>query len=80
MPSEVEDREPGCAYGSMVSLTPAGGRETWFTCKNRPFADATDAEINAYWVGWTWPTGSVNKVDWSCGPLGKQWHGKTCGR
>jgi hypothetical protein len=80
VPNEVEDREPGCRYGSLPSMTPAGGRETWFTCSSRPFADVTDAEINAYYVGWTWPLGSVNAADWSCGPLGKQWRGKKCGQ
>jgi hypothetical protein len=79
VPNDVEDREPGCQHGSSVSLAPSGGRETWFTCANRPFPDATDAEINAYWVGWTWPIGSVNASDWSCGPLSKQWTGRVCG-
>ena len=41
---------------------------------------ATDAEINAYWVGWSWRLGSVNASDWSCGPLAKQWKGRACGR
>lgn len=80
VPNTVESAEPGCKSGAFVSVTASGGQETWFTCTNRPFADATDAEINAYWSGWTWPIGSVNKVDWSCGPLGKQWRGKTCGK
>jgi hypothetical protein len=80
VPNAIEDHEPGCQYGSFVSITPAGGRQTWFTCSNRPFPDATDTEINAYWMGWTWPIGTVDSVDWSCGPLGKQWHGRSCGK
>ena len=49
------------------------------SCADRPFADAKDAEINAYWTGWTWPLGSANAEDWSCGALSKQWTGKKCG-
>ena len=56
------------------------GKRTWFTCRQRPFTDVTDAEINAYRQGWTWPVGSVNSEDWSCGDLSKQWSGRTCGR
>jgi hypothetical protein len=56
------------------------GKRTWFTCKQRPFGDASDAEINAYRQGWTFPVGSVDSEDWSCGELSKQWSGKKCGR
>lgn len=56
------------------------GKDTWFTCQRRPFQDVTDAEINAYYQGWTWPIGSVDGEDWSCGELSKQWTGKKCGR
>lgn len=80
VPNEVEDREPGCRYGSHTALTVSGGKETWFTCAGRPFLDTTDAEIKAYWVGWKWPLGTVDESDWSCGPLGKQWHGSNCGQ
>lgn len=51
-----------------------------FSCSERPFKDTTDAEINAYWVGWAWRLGTVNSQDWSCGPLAKQWQGKKCGQ
>jgi len=55
------------------------GKKTWFTCRQRPFDDVTDAEINAYRRGWTWPIGSANREDWSCGELAKQWTGNKCG-
>ncbi len=56
------------------------GKRTWFTCQKRPFIDVSDAEIDAYEQGWTWPVGSVDREDWSCGDLSKQWSGKKCGR
>jgi hypothetical protein len=37
--------------------------------------DVGDREINAYWIGWRWPSGSINTQDWSCGAKGKQWKG-----
>lgn len=43
-----------------------------------PFANATDTEIRAYYVGWKWPLGNANAEDWSCGELSKQWHGTKC--
>lgn len=55
------------------------GKKTWFTCRQRPFDDVTDAEINAYREGWKWPLGTANREDWSCGELAKQWTGKKCG-
>lgn len=67
LPLSWEARLPGC---SPISST---------SCDARPFLDATDAEINAYRQGWTWQLGSVDKEDWSCGPMSKQWAGKKCG-
>lgn len=78
VPNSVEESLPGCKPGTFTPTLTAG-RDTWFTCQQRPFTDATDAEINAYYTGWTWPIGSVNSEDWSCGKLGKQWAGKKCG-
>jgi hypothetical protein len=60
------ERSLGCSTDSQKS------------CPDRPFPDTTDAEINAYWVGWSWPIGSVDAEDWSCGELSKQWHGSKC--
>ncbi len=67
LPTALEARLPGCSSFSKRS------------CDDRPFKDVTDAEINAYWEGWLWPSGSVNAEDWSCGELSKQWKGKKCG-
>jgi hypothetical protein len=64
VPSSVESKEPGCSSTSARS------------CTARPFADVTDREINAYYVGWTWPIGGADGEDWSCG--GKQWGGGGC--
>ena len=61
VPLLVEVARPGC---SSVSKT---------SCDERPFTDVGDREINAYWVGWRWRTGSINTQDWACGPKGKQW-------
>jgi len=83
VPNAVEEGLPGCKPGTLWPtdvLSTANSKLTWFTCQQRPFQDATDAEINAYWKGWTWPIGSVDHEDWSCGDLSKQWKGKKCGR
>jgi len=79
VPNTVEENLAGCKPGTWAP-TLTLGRGTWFTCERRPFQDATDAEINAYYQGWTWPIGSVDGEDWSCGDLSKQWTGKKCGR
>jgi len=60
-PLLVEAARSGC---SSVSKT---------SCAERPFTDVGDREINAYWAGWRWQTGSINKQDWACGPKGRQW-------
>jgi hypothetical protein len=83
VPNAVEENLPGCRPGTLWPtdvLSTANSKLTWFTCQQRPFQDATDAEINAYYRGWTWPIGSVDSEDWSCGDLSKQWKGKKCGR
>lgn len=95
VPNEVETLLAGCKPGTKIDLAVdvlklltlaekndliERGKRTWFTCAQRPFQDATDAEINAYWKGWTWPIGSVDADDWSCGDLSKQWKGKKCGQ
>jgi hypothetical protein len=93
VPNKVEDSLAQCKAGAWTNapidaaklLTlqddlVARGKQTWFTCRKRPFADVTDAEINAYWQGWMWPIGSVDSEDWSCGDLSKPWTGKKCGR
>lgn len=52
-------------------------RNTQFSCPvgrgagKRPFDDVIDSEINAYWVGWSWPTGSADDEDWA--RPGKNW-------
>jgi hypothetical protein len=92
VPNTVEERLAGCRPGEWVNapldlarlLTMQHdlierGKRTWFTCQKRPFSDVTDAEINAYEQGWTWPIGSADREDWSCGELSKQWNGKKCG-
>ena len=79
VPNTVEDLLAGCKVGTWTP-TLALGRDTWYTCNARPFDDVTDAEINAYWKGWTWPLGSVDGDDWSCGPQSRQWNGQKCGR
>jgi hypothetical protein len=80
VPNVIEDAHPRCDKGSLMPDLSTGVRDTWFTCSERPFSRASDAEINAYWTGWSWPLNSVNGEDWSCGPLAKQWKGKACGR
>jgi len=93
VPNTVEDSLQGCRPGEWtnapIDLTKvmtmqddliARGKRTWFTCQKRPFTDVSDAEINAYEQGWTWPVGSADREDWSCGDLSKQWAGKKCGR
>lgn len=96
VPNEVETLLTGCKPGTRIDMTVdvlkaltlrdkedliERGKKTWFTCAQRPFRqDTTDAEINAYWKGWTWPIGSVDAEDWSCGDLSKQWKGKKCGK
>jgi hypothetical protein len=67
VPNWVELAEPGCSPVSSHS------------CTARPFAEVGDAEMNAYWTGWTWALGSANSEDWSCGAFAKQFHGKKCG-
>ena len=79
VPNTVEEGLAGCQPGTWRP-TLTLGKDTWFTCERRPFQDATDAEINAYYQGWSWPIGSVDGEDWSCGELSKQWAGKKCGR
>ncbi|MCC7417375.1 MAG: hypothetical protein IT176_09555 [Acidobacteria bacterium] len=92
VPNTVEESRPDCQPGEWTNapidlakvVAQQGelverGRRTWFTCRERPFADASDAEIDAYRQGWTWPLGSANSEDWSCGNLSKQWQGKKCG-
>lgn len=92
VPNTVEEGLPGCQPGEWtnapIDLAQAvarrqdlidRGKRTWFTCRQRPFADASDAEINAYRQGWTWPIGAADSEDWSCGELSKQWKGKKCG-
>jgi hypothetical protein len=65
VPSSVEEELPGCSDGEKRS------------CDDLPPIDGiTDREINAYWVGWSWPIGSADEEDWSCD--GKQWNGGTC--
>ena len=64
VPNQVEETQPGCSVVSSRS------------CTDRPFADNTDREIDAYYVGWTWKIGSADAEDWAC--QGKQWRGKTC--
>ncbi len=50
---------------------------TQFSCPlgtgmgKRPFPDVVDSEVNAYWVGWQWATGSANEEDWA--RPGKNW-------
>ena len=93
VPNTVEASLPGCRPGEWTNapidlarvLTMqddliARGKRTWFTCQKRPFSDASDAEINAYEQGWTWPVSSADREDWSCGDLSKQWRGRKCGR
>jgi hypothetical protein len=55
VPNAVEDGRPGCSVTSSRS------------CTERPFPDATDREIDAYYVGWTWAIGSGDAEDWACG-------------
>jgi hypothetical protein len=69
VPDDVERNLPGCR-----TIGPGAK----YSCADRPFENVTDAEITAYWVGWSWPLGSVNRSDWSCGPGSKQWHGSRC--
>ncbi len=64
VPNQVEETQPGCSVVSSRS------------CTERPFADNTDREIDAYYVGWTWKIGAADAEDWAC--QGKQWRGKTC--
>jgi hypothetical protein len=66
VPLWVEISEPGCKPYSSHS------------CDNRPFPEVGDAEMNAYWTGWSWPLGSANREDWSCGDFSKQFGGKKC--
>ena len=61
VPSSVELTRPGCSPASKTS------------CDERPFIGLSDREINGYWAGWRWQTGSINTQDWACGPKGKQW-------
>lgn len=81
VPNDTETALPGCMPGTLLSSpSPTASKYTWYTCDARPFNDATDAEINAYWEGWTWPIGSIDRGDWSCGKNAKQWQGKNCGK
>lgn len=66
VPSAVESTLAGCSSFGQKS------------CDARPFDDVTDSEIRAYYSGWQWPLGSVDRDDWSCGDKSKQWHGKSC--
>lgn len=66
VPNAVERGMPGCSQFNKRS------------CTDRPFEEVSDAEVNACWVGWQWPENSVNKEDWSCGNVSKQWRGKKC--
>ena len=61
VPSDVEAQHPGCSRVNKMS------------CDERPFVDVGDREINAYWVGWQWQSGSIDAHDWACGAKGKQW-------
>lgn len=66
VPFRVEERN-GCSFGERgcpVCIIPRGRG-----C--RPFERVTDAEINAYDVGWDWRLGTANGEDWS--RCGKQW-------
>ena len=78
VPNAIEDLHTGCKYGLLPSPIALGWSDTWRTCEDRPFEKATDLEIHAYYTGWLWKLGSVNKQDWSCGDASKQWHGATC--
>jgi hypothetical protein len=69
VPSDVEVTFPGCSPVSKRSC-PEVPREAQ--------GETTDAELRAYAVGWTWPIGSADRQDWSCGPLAKQWRGGKC--
>ena len=69
VPDDIEKGLPGCR---------TDGPNPRSTCLGRPFEDATDLEVNAYWVGWSWKLASADKEDWSCGPASKQWHGTRC--
>ena len=59
VPTEVEMNTPGCSW-----LRPR-------SCPLRPDSTLLDLEMNAYWVGWSWPLDSVDDEDWAAG--GKQW-------
>ena len=78
VPNTVEEARPGCQPGEISDIM-SGYRATWFSCSERPFKDVPDNEINSYRHGWTWPIGSADREDWSCGELSKQWRGKRCG-
>jgi hypothetical protein len=67
VPAEVE-----------VALGGGCSDQNRFSCGRRPFADVTDAEIYAYYVGWNrWPVpGPATNVDWS--KCGKQWTAGGC--
>jgi len=59
VPTDVELTVPGCDPFNPKS------------CPRRPHPDLLDLEMNAYWVGWSWPLDSVDQEDWAAG--GKQW-------
>lgn len=72
VPNAVEATEAGCKSGLPTA-------DNKHSCDARPTPNLPDAEIRAYYVGWSWPLGSINAQDWSCGGVSpKQWKGTTC--
>lgn len=50
-------------------------RNSWYSCAQRPFNNATDKEVFAYHDGWRWVLTTANHEDWS--RCGKQWSDAT---
>lgn len=72
VPAVIEKKYTGCSdmaqYSCPIGLGPG----------KRPFKDATDAEIFAYDVGWSWPLGNALEEDFSCGKKNPKWTGVAC--
>lgn len=72
VPTDVEDRLPGCRSGDPT-------RDNKYSCDARPQDDVPDVEMRAYYTGWQWPIGALDHQDWSCGgPSSKQFRSPRC--
>ena len=78
VPYDIEKKHPGCVDTDVslfdLALKSDELKKSWYSCDERPFNEATDRELFAYYVGWHWMPGKADKEDWS--QCGKQWTDK----